>query len=449
MVLPANQVLSGPPRWHSVENVYLDDALYAVDTCASNKLDTFSVGLQDPGDTLGKKITKVVIYSKARTHYPRAVMWLWPIFDGTSYRSGNIKIGTTEALFSFDITPQDSTLSDTTWNWEDIAGLGIRYQARTTKVVYYVNYEFASVTYEDTLNLQAVHRFAFDPIATPETVGVAFPLNISVLDSSNSLMTSYNGSALITDQTGTISPVTMNFVNGQGTASVTVSDTLRNNFIVIDDGTANDTSGLFDVVNSGLHHFAFDSIGAQVKDVPFTISLSARDFFDDTVTAFTGQADLWDKTGTLTPDSTGAFVNGTWSGSVNLAAGIAEDSIFCSLFTGKTVYGSSNGFFVDDATGVEGERPNMVSPANRMDINPNPLRGRAEFSIASSSAGPARIVIYNMLGQLVSQKELGSIGAGTVKVNWELGNVLPQGLYFAGLEVNGKRRDFRKLVILK
>jgi hypothetical protein len=450
MVLPADQVLSSPPRWHNVENVYLDDALYAIDTCTSNKLDTFTVGLQDPIDTLGKRITKVVIYSKARTHYPKAMFWLWPVFGGTAYRSGNFKIGTTETTFSFDITPQDSTLPDTTWNWDDIAGLGILYQARTTKVIYYINYEFAAVTYEDTINVQAAHRFVFAPIATPETVGVPFPLNISVLDSNNELLTSYNGSALITDQTGTVSPVTVNFAGGVGAANVIISDTLSNDFIVIDDGTANDTSGLFDVVNSGLHHFAIDSIGAQIKNIPFTVKLSARDFFDDTVATFAGKADLRDRTGTLTPDSTGSFVSGTWSGSVNVGAGIAVDSVFCSLFNGRTISGSSNAFYVDDPLGIEGDRPELSNPVTaRLGINPNPVRDQAEFSAVSPAAGPARIVIYNMLGQKAAEKDLGNVTPGTVKVNWELGSKLPQGLYFAGLEINGKRTAFRKLVILK
>ncbi|MDO9026959.1 MAG: hypothetical protein Q7U87_03665, partial [bacterium] len=422
MILPANQALSGPPRWHNVENVYLDDALYAVDTCTSNKLDTFSVGLAEPADTVGKMITNVVIYAKTRAGYPKAMMWLWPVFSGTSYRSGNLKIGTTETTFSFDITPQDSTLADTTWNWEDIAGLGIRYQPRTTKVAYLVNHMFAAVTYVDTINVQAAHTFAFDPIATPETVGVAFAAGIRALDSLGALMTGYNGTALISDLTGTVSPVMVTFAGGLASPSLTISDTLRGNFLVIDDGIANDTSGLFDVVNSGLHHFAFDSIGMQLKDVPFAVSISARDFFDDTVTTFTGQADLWDISGTLTPDSTGAFAAGVWSGSVNIAVGNLYDSIACSYFNGKTVAGLSRGFWVDDPLGVSGEKPAPAGPGScRLEVSPNPFNQKAEFSVYSPGAGKARIIVYNLLGQKAAQKDLGVINPGTVKLNWDFG----------------------------
>lgn len=450
MILPANQALSGPPRWHNVENVYLDDALYAVDTCTSNKLDTFSVGLAEPGDTTGRKITNVVIYAKTRTSYPKAMLWMWPVFSGTAYRSGNLKVGTTETTLSFDITPQDSTLADTTWNWEEIVGLGIRYQPRTTKVAYLVNHMFAAVTYVDTINVQAAHTFAFDPIATPETVGVAFTAGIRALDSLGALMTGYNGTALISDLTGTVSPVMVTFAGGLAWPSLTISDTLRNDFIVIDDGMANDTSGLFDVVNSGLHHFAVDSIGMQLKNVPFTVSISARDFFDDTVTAFTGRADLWDMTGTLTPDSTGAFSAGVWSGSVNIAVGNLYDSIACSYFNGKAVTGLSSGFWVDDPLGVSGEKPAPAGPGTcRLEVSPNPFNQKAEFSVYSPGAGKARIIVYNLLGQKAAQKDLGSINPGTVKFNWDFGTALPQGVYFADLQIEGKKASFKKLVVLK
>jgi hypothetical protein len=211
-----------------------------------------------------------------------------------------------------------------------------------------------------------------------------------------------------------------------------------------------DTSGLFDVVNSGLHHFAVDSVGMQIKNIPFAISLSARDFFDDTVTAFTGQADLWDGTGTMTPDSTGNFTSGIWSGSVNIATGNLNDSIFCSYSNGKTFSGCSNVFWVDNPLGISGGEPTApVSSICRLDVRPNPVYRQAEFSVYIPRPGQARIIIYNMLGQKARQKELGTINAGTAKINWDLGSSLPQGLYFARLEVNGNNTAFRKLVILK
>jgi hypothetical protein len=309
---------------------------------------------------------------------------------------------------------------------------------------------FAAVTYIDTINVHAAHTFAFDPIATPETVGVAFTAGIRALDSLGALMTDYSGTALISDLTGTVSPALVTFANGLAAPNLTVSDTLRNNFLVIDDGMANDTSNLFDVVNSGLHHFAFDSIGMQLKDVPFAVSISARDFFDDTVTTFTGQADLWDISGTLTPDSTGAFAAGVWSGSVNIAVGNLYDSIACSHFNGKAVTGLSSGFWVDDPLGISGEKPAPALPGFcRMDVSPNPLYQRAEFSVYSPKAGQARIIVYNLLGQKAAQKDLGAINPGTVKLNWDLGTALPQGVYFAGLQIDGESASFKKLVILK
>lgn len=449
-VFSANQEISGPPRWHDVPNVYMDDALYAIDTCSNNKLDTFTVGLADPADTLNKLITKVTIYAKARTHYPKAMFWLWPVYNDMGYRSGNLKIGTTETLFSFDITPQDTALADSTWNWDDIRDLAIRYQARTTKVIYFVNHIFAAVTYTDTLNIEQTHHFQIDPIASPETVGVYFPLSITVQDSLGGPLTSYNGSALISDLTGTISPMLVSFTNGIASMAVAVNDTFRNNYIVVDDGTARDSSNLFDVVNSGLHHFAMDSIGTQTKDVPFGVTITAMDFFDDPVISFSDRADLWDRTGTMTPDSTGAFAAGVWNGSVNVAAVSASDTLFCSYFNGITVAGTSNGFTVQDASGICTDPPGSVLPgALALRITPNPTAGMSKILLDLPKPGKIEIVLYNILGQAVSRKELGSLASGRMEFDWNIAAAHPQGLYFVKATLDGKTTVFRKLLIMK
>lgn len=445
MVLQANDSLTAAGAWANVPYSYFDDGLYTVGTGAANGSKNFRVGLADPADTINQRITGVVIYVKCYLAGSKGKLQLIPFYNevqGTA--SAPLGLSGTEITRSFDITVQR-----TQWLWDDIKNLSVQFKPKTAKT-YYANHIFAVVTSIDTMAAQASHRFVFDPVATPDTVGVAFPLGISALDSLGGLLTSYNGSVLISDQTGTLSPFIVNFAGGLAAASVTISDTLRNDFIVIDDGVANDTSGLFDVVNSGLHHFAVDSIGMQIKNIPFPVSLSARDFFDDTVTSFTGKADLWDKTGTLTPDSTGAFTAGVWSGSVNVGAGSNSDSIFISYYNGKVIAGVSNGFWVDDPMGVETERPleGLAGPA-RLNIYPNPLYRKAEFSIYSPRAGSARIIVYNLLGQKAAQKDLGDINAGTVKTNWDLGSALPQGVYFADLQIDGKSASFKKLVILK
>ena len=445
MVLPANDSLAAAGAWTNVPFSYADDGLYTVGIGAANGSKNFRVGLADPADTVNQRITGVVIYAKCYLAGSKGKLQLVPFYDevqGTA--SAPLGLSSTELTRSFDITIQR-----TQWQWEDIKNLSVQFKPKTVRT-YYANHIFAVVTSIDTLAVPSKHSFVFEPIATPETVGVAFPLGIRVLDSLGGLLGTYNGSVLIGDQTGTVNPFTVNFVNGLAAASVTVSDTLRSDFIVINDGLANDTSGLFDAVNSGLHHFTVDSIGMQIKDLPFAISLSARDFFDDTVTAFTGRADLWDKTGTLTPDSTGAFTAGVWSGSVNVGAGSNSDSIFISYYNGKVIAGVSNGFWVDDPLGVETGKPlEGLGGTVRINILPNPLYRKAEFSVYSPKAGTARIIVYNLLGQKAAQKDLGNMNAGTVNINWELGSALPQGVYFAVLQIAGKSAAYKKLVILK
>ncbi len=37
-----------------------------------------------------------------------------------------------------------------------------------------------------------------------------------------------------------------------------------------------------------VHHFEFDAIGNQMVDTPFTITITAKDVSNDTVTSYTG-----------------------------------------------------------------------------------------------------------------------------------------------------------------
>jgi len=450
-IFPANQELSSPERWHNIDNVYIDDGLYAIDTCSSNKLDTFTVGLADPIDTLYKKISKVTIYAKARTHYPRAMFWLWPVYENMGYRSGNLKIGTTETLYSFDITPQDTALADSSWNWNDIADLGIRFQARTTKVIYFVNYMFAAVTYVDTINEMQSHHFQIDPIPTPQTVGIPFTLNVSVLDSLGGILTSYNGSALINDLTGTVSPIMMNFTNGLGSVAVSINDTLTGDNIIIDDGVASDTSNAFDVVLGAVHHFAIDTISSpQVMAQQFSISISARNFFDDTVVTFSDKAGLFDKTGTITPDSVGPFISGLWNGNVSVASAISSDTVLCSYYNGNTITGTSNGFEVYNPSGIEGDKPSIqIDQKFNFSISPNPARNDAKFIMSIPKAGMAELIVYNILGQAVNRKELGNLSAGQAVVDMNFASFYPQGLYFVKATLEGHKPVIKKLVITK
>ncbi|MBI4726440.1 Ig-like domain-containing protein [candidate division TA06 bacterium] len=351
--LNANDSLTAAGAWSNVPYCYADDALYTVGLGAANGLKNFRVGLADPVDTVNQAITGVVIYVKGYSNNARAKVRLIPYFAGTAgISSANYAFGVTEATKSYDITLQDSTLSDSTWNWDDVANLSVQFTPKTA-ATFYVNHIFAMVTSVDTLNLLQKHYFVFNAIATPETLGLYFPVVISARTiPGDTVMSSYNNTAGLTDiLTGATTPNIVTFTAGLCSVQVMISQDTVNTALLVSDGDTSGTSNQFDVINPGLHHFGFDSVGSQAAGAAFPVNIAALDFYGDTVTTFADKADLWDFTGALTPDSSGAFVNGKWTGNVTIPVVIPSDTLYCSrTIGGRTYSGKSNGFAVVDAT---------------------------------------------------------------------------------------------------
>jgi hypothetical protein len=71
-------------------------------------------------------------------------------------------------------------------------------------------------------------------------------------------------------------------------------------------------------INPELEHFGFNIIGNQVAGVPFAVTITAYDRYNNLATDFTGTAALSDSTGTLSPVTTGNFVAGVWTGNLTI-----------------------------------------------------------------------------------------------------------------------------------
>ncbi len=96
-----------------------------------------------------------------------------------------------------------------------------------------------------------------------------------------------------------------------------------------------------------LDHFVFNSVGAQTVGVPFTVTITAKDASDKTVTTYTGTSNLIVSLGSITPAVTSAFSNGVWSGMVTISAkssGIISVAVSTS---GGGKSGTSNTFTVN------------------------------------------------------------------------------------------------------
>jgi hypothetical protein len=89
----------------------------------------------------------------------------------------------------------------------------------------------------------------------------------------------------------------------------------------------------------------------QKVGVAFSITITAQDQFDNTVTSYTGSNTLGDLAGTINTTSTGAFTNGVWNGSVTIAKSATSVTISTS---GSGKLGTSNQFDASPNLQIDG-----------------------------------------------------------------------------------------------
>ena len=164
-----------------------------------------------------------------------------------------------------------------------------------------------------------------------QTVNAAFNILITARDSSNAVITTYNGTVNITS-TGTLSAgggTTGTFTSGTLTRSVTFSNT--GNFTITATDSAGTgitgTSNIF-TVSPALASFRVEASGGgaiptQATNGPFNIQITALDGIGNTLTTFTGTVNIT-STGTLFAGggTTTNFVNGVlnpWSVTISNA----------------------------------------------------------------------------------------------------------------------------------
>ncbi len=445
VALPANDSLAAAGAWANVPYSYGDDGLYTTGTGAANGNNNYRVGLEDCADTAGKQISSVIIYLTGYSGRARAKVQLVPYFGAAAgTASGSMNFGTVEVTRSFDITGQRSP-----WTWGDLADLSVQFRPRTA-TLFSVDHIYAVVTYRDTTAAGQGHYFVFDAIASPETLGVAFPVVIRAMAApGDTVMTSYGGGASLSDWTGSATPTVVHFSAGVCSAMVAIAQDTAATALIVSDGDTTGVSNTFAVVNGGLFRFWIAPIGPQTPGVPFPVSVSALDFYGDTASAFAERVGLWDATGSLTPDSSGLFSAGVWTGSVTVASAFVSDTVFCArAIGGRTYAGASNGFGV--ALGVSGEPgPAASRPGLRVMAYPNPVRGELGLDISVPSSGPLTVSLYNILGQMQLRKEMGVIPAGLTRVTMALPAGYKPGVYLVEAALGERLRQVQKVIIVR
>ncbi len=189
-----------------------------------------------------------------------------------------------------------------------------------------------------------LEHFGFSVIGN-QTAGVSFSATITAYDRYNNVVNSFNGTAALSDSTGTVSPgTTGTFTAGAWTGNLTITRAQTGVTVTATSGGRSGVSNSFGVLSSSLDHFGFDTISdPQTYNVSFPITVTAYDVYTNVVTSYAGTAGLSDATGTLAPATSGAFSSGIWNGNVTISQVATGDVITA---TSGPVAGASNAFTV-------------------------------------------------------------------------------------------------------
>jgi hypothetical protein len=135
-----------------------------------------------------------------------------------------------------------------------------------------------------------IDSIALSPITSPQIAGSPFTFTATAQDACGNTITGFNQGAALSDTTGTLSLTTATFSGGYLTATAEVFKAYLGNVITITSQGKTVISNPFTVEAGGPDHFFSQSIGPQQAGMPFTVTFTARDLYDNFVSSFSGAA---------------------------------------------------------------------------------------------------------------------------------------------------------------
>jgi hypothetical protein len=138
------------------------------------------------------------------------------------------------------------------------------------------------------------HHFTFATIPAQQVRNAPFEVSITARDAADAVVTDFEQTITLSGNAAVTPESLSGFVEGVWSGLVTVNE-FKNGVVltVMDAGGHTGSSNAFDVLLGTLHHFSWEAIeGPKTQDTPFAVTLTARDAGGNTVTGFTGSADL-------------------------------------------------------------------------------------------------------------------------------------------------------------
>lgn len=259
----------------------------------------------------------------------------------------------------------------------------------------------------------ALDHFEFVAIPSPQVAGQAFDITLTAKDAFDNTVTGFTDQITLTDNTGTITPgTTNNFIAGQLTQSVVITQTALDNLITATFGSVISQSNFFNITAQGVVSFAISNIASpKLAGDPFLVTITAKDDTSgtgNTVTSFNGSVDLslLGTGGTLTPTSTTAFSNGAWTGNVRvLSINSDPDGKILHVDDGLGHVGDSNPFTVKPGAPVgavtltanpqvlpaDGVSLSQITSDSLKDANDNFIGSGRQFTVTLDPAGRGQI----------------------------------------------------------
>ena len=144
--------------------------------------------------------------------------------------------------------------------------------------------------------------------------------------------------------------LTQSSVNGMATFDDLSIDLSGNGYTLVasSTGLTETTSNPFNILVGVVAKFAIGVIGTQTVGQAFSITITAQDAGNNTVSSFSQTVDLTTTAGVISPAVSGSFSNGQWTGSVTVTQAGTGRTITATR-TGGTESGTSNAFTVQKA----------------------------------------------------------------------------------------------------